>query len=142
MTGPHQSIICFFTATGQGAAAWIATSSDDTSRASRTSSGSLSMRMNMVGTHWLWVTRCRSMSSSAWAASKCSITTTVDPTRWKAMQKRSGAAWYSGAGDRYTLSAEAANRPTASMYTPSPVPSGASGRGTSTPLGCPVVPDE
>ena len=32
------------------------------------------------------------------SASKCSITTTVPPRRITAMQKRSGAAWYSGAG--------------------------------------------
>ena len=49
--------------------------------------------MNMVGTHWLWVTRWRSMSARASAGSKCSMTTTVAPTRWNAMQKRSGAAW-------------------------------------------------
>ncbi len=91
--------------------------------------------MNMVGTHWLWVTPYRSMSSSAWAASKCSITTTVAPTRWKAMQKRSGAAWYSGAGDRYTLSAVPPNRAVVSRNRGSVVPNGASGRATCTPLG-------
>ena len=96
----------------------------------------------MVGTHWLWVTRWRSMRARAWAASKCSMTTTVAPTRWKAMQNRSGAAWYSGAGDRYTASAVAPNSPAASMYRASAVPRGASGRGNCTPLGRPVVPDE
>ena len=34
------------------------------------------------------------------AASKRSITTHVPPNRWTAMLKRSGAAWYSGAGER------------------------------------------
>ena len=57
----------------------------------------------MVGTHWLCVTRYRSMSRSASSASKRSITTTVAPDRWQAdARRRSGAAWYSGAGDRYT----------------------------------------
>ena len=33
------------------------------------------------------------------------MTTAVPPSTWVAMLKRSGAAWYSGAGDRYTMSA-------------------------------------
>ena len=56
--------------------------------------------MNMVGTHWLCVTRWRSMRARASAASKCSMTTTVAPMRRKFMQNAIGAAWYSGAGDR------------------------------------------
>ena len=56
MTGPNHSIICFLTGAGHGAAAWITHSSDETSYLARTSSGSLSMRMNIVGTTWLWVT--------------------------------------------------------------------------------------
>ncbi len=51
------------------------------------------MRTNMVGTHWLWVTRCFSMSASASAASNCSITTTVAPMRRNAIVKPRGAAW-------------------------------------------------
>jgi hypothetical protein len=93
------------TATGQGAAAWTATWSDDRSCRWRTSAGSLSIRMNMVGTHWLCVTPKRSITLRASAGSKCSITTAVPPSRWTAMVKRSGAEWYSGAGERYTVSA-------------------------------------
>ena len=33
----------------------------------------------MVGTHWLWVTRSRSISARASAGSKRSMTTTVPP---------------------------------------------------------------
>ena len=55
--GPNHSIICSLTGTGHGAAAWMITSSDDTSAARRTSAGSLSSRENMVGTTWEWVTR-------------------------------------------------------------------------------------
>ena len=58
------------------------------------------MRTNIVGTHWLWVTWCFSMRARASAASKCSMTTMVEPRRRKFMQKASGAAWYSGAGER------------------------------------------
>ena len=56
--------------------------------------------MNIVGTHWLCVTRCARSARSASSGSKRSITTTVPPKRCTVMQKRSGAAWYSGAGDR------------------------------------------
>ena len=55
--GPNHSIICSLTGTGQGAAAWMITSSDDTSVAARTSSGSFSSRENIVGTICEWVTR-------------------------------------------------------------------------------------
>jgi hypothetical protein len=51
------------------------------------------MRTNIVGTHWLNVTRCRSISRRASSASKCSITMQVPPRRWTARLKRSGAAW-------------------------------------------------
>jgi hypothetical protein len=37
------------------------------------------MRVNIVGTHWLWVTRYASIERSASRASKVSITTTVAP---------------------------------------------------------------
>ena len=66
--------------------------------------------MNMVGTHWLCVTRYRSIARSASSGSNRSITTTVEPNRWKVRQYRSGAAWYSGAGDRYTDSSSGWNR--------------------------------
>ena len=39
------------------------------------------MRTNIVGTHCVCVTRCRSISASASAASKCSMITTVPPRR-------------------------------------------------------------
>lgn len=64
----------------------------DTSQRSRISLGSLSIRTNIVGTHWLCVTRCRSISASASAASNRSITITVPPTELIVPQKRSGAA--------------------------------------------------
>ena len=51
------------------------------------------MRTNIVGTHWLWVTRSRSISASASVGSKRSMTTTVPPTLWTAMATRKGAAW-------------------------------------------------
>jgi len=57
MMGPNQAIICSFTGTGHGAAAWTIISSDETSAAARTSSGSLSSRENIVGTTWECVTR-------------------------------------------------------------------------------------
>ena len=56
--------------------------------------------MNIVGTNWACVTRCRSISPSASSGFQCSMTTTVPPVRCVASEKRSGAAWYSGAVDR------------------------------------------
>jgi hypothetical protein len=58
MIGPHHSIICSLDGIGQGAAAWMAQRSDDTSYFRRTSSGSLRKRTNMVGTSWVCVTWC------------------------------------------------------------------------------------
>jgi hypothetical protein len=58
------------------------------------------MRTNIVGTHWLCVARCSSISASACSASNFLIATTVPPVAVMTMQKRSGAAWYIGAGDR------------------------------------------
>ncbi len=80
MTGPHHSIIARFTSTGQGAAAWTAIFMLLTSYFERTSAGSFSIRMNMVGTHWLWVTRYFSMAARAASGSNRSIMTTVPPT--------------------------------------------------------------
>ena len=51
MIGPHHSIMRNFTSTGHGAAAWIAHRCDDRSYFVRVSSGSFSMRTNIVGTH-------------------------------------------------------------------------------------------
>ena len=42
----------------------------------------------MVGTHWLCVTRSRSMRASAAAGSNRSITTTVPPTHCTARETR------------------------------------------------------
>jgi hypothetical protein len=61
------------------------------------------MRTNMVGTNCETVTRCRSMSCSAASASNFSIITTEPPSACTAVEKASGAAWYSGAGERYTV---------------------------------------
>ncbi len=63
MIGPHHSIMSAFTNPGQGAAAWIAISRDDRSWRFRAGSGSFSMRENIVGTSWLWVTPHFSISS-------------------------------------------------------------------------------
>ncbi len=93
MIGPHHSIMRRFTSIGQGAAAWIATRCEERSYFRLTASGSLSMRTNMVGTHWLWVTRCSRISCKAHSASKCSITTAVPPKRITVMQCTSGAEW-------------------------------------------------
>ena len=56
--------------------------------------------MNIVGTHWEWVARYFSMSCSEYSGSNFGITTTVPPWDWVSMTKRSGAAWYRGAGER------------------------------------------
>ena len=53
----HHSIIVRLTGIGHGAAAWMTHSSEDTSYRSRTSSGSLSRRTNIVGTTCVCVTR-------------------------------------------------------------------------------------
>ena len=58
------------------------------------------MRTNIVGTHWLCVTRYFSIAASASSASKRSITIAVPPMRFTKMQNCSGAEWYSGAGER------------------------------------------
>ena len=101
MIGPHQSIICSFTGTGHGAAAWIAISSDDRSYLLRSLGGSLSMRLNIVGTSWLCVTWYFSISAQVvlgievlhddhGAAHAGCVSDTA----------ACGAEWYSGAGDR------------------------------------------
>ncbi len=66
----------------------------------RTSSGSFSMRTNIVGTHWLWVAEYFSIACSALAGSNFSMMTNVPPIRWTGMEKAKGAAWYIGAGER------------------------------------------
>lgn len=80
------------TSAGQGAAAWTAACRLLTSYRSRVASGSLSMRTNIVGTHWLCVTRYFAMSARASSGSKRCIMITVPPTDIVTPQKRSGAA--------------------------------------------------
>ncbi len=58
----------------------------------------------MVGTSRVWVTRYFSTRVRNSTGSKCSATTAVPPTRCTAMVNQRGAAWYSGAGDRNTMS--------------------------------------
>jgi hypothetical protein len=53
----------------------------------------LSIRTNIVGTHWLCVARYRWMCSSAVRASNWRAITTVPPSEWMNMENRSGAAW-------------------------------------------------
>ena len=100
MIGPHHSIICSFTGTGQGAAAWTIVSSDDRSYFVRTSSGSFSIRLNIVGTSWLWVTWYCSTSARYCSGSKRSMMITVPPMRSVSPTAACGAEWYSGAGER------------------------------------------
>ena len=64
---------------GHGAAAWIATLWLDRSYGPRAASGSDSRRWNIVGTHWLCVTRYCSMNRSAGCAPNFSMITTVAP---------------------------------------------------------------
>ena len=142
MIGPHHSIICCFTGTGQGAAAWMATRRDDRSCARRCASGSLSMRTNIVGTTCVCVMRCSGTRRRNSAASKCSITTTVPPRRITAIAKRSGAAWYSGPGDRYTVPGPMLNGPMHTLSSELTKAMSVDSGGTYTPLGRPVVPDE
>jgi hypothetical protein len=77
---------------GQGAAAWMAHFSDDTSYLSRTWSGSFRKRTNMVGTSWVCVILYLPTSFRNSSASKCSMITEVPPSRMTLMLKRSGAA--------------------------------------------------
>ena len=102
MIGPHQSSIASLTGTGQGPAPWMAKVCDDRSWARRSASSSRSRRTNIVGTHWLWVTRYRSMAANAAPGSKRSMTTVVAPIRPICTRNVRGAEWYSGAVDRYT----------------------------------------
>src|SRR5690606_23978541 len=118
-------------------------SSDDTSYLTRTSSGSLSIRTNIVGTTWVWVAPNFSIAARYSSASKFGMTTSVPPSDWVATQKRNGAAWYSGAGDRYTLVSSTPNSSCISIVTPvTRSSSGLASNAGSTPFGRPVVPDE
>src|ERR1700722_12354882 len=120
----------------------MTTSSDDRSAAARTSSGSLSIRLNMVGTTCECVTPYRPTSSRYSAGSKCSITTAVDFIRRAMATLTCGAVWYSGAGDRYTMPSRSRHNPEIPS-TPMLVSEGwRSNMGRRMPLGRPVVPDE
>ena len=83
-----------------GAPACSANRSDERSAVARAASGRRSRRTNIVGTICVAVTPRSAITSSACSASKRSMTTTAAPSCWNARQKRSGAAWYSGAGER------------------------------------------
>ena len=80
-----------FTSWGHGAAACITKRSDDKSYFRRTSSGSFSSRMNMVGTMNMVSRRSRSISSSNATGSKRGISTIVSPTRPARMANALGA---------------------------------------------------
>ncbi len=81
MIGPNQSIILRFVSTEHGAAACSTTFRDDRSYLLRTSSGSLSMRTNIVGTNCACVTWYFPINASDCSGSKCSIVITVPPSR-------------------------------------------------------------
>ncbi len=51
------------------------------------------MRTNIVGTTCVWVTLWVATAARNASGSNFSITTTVAPLTWLAMQKRRGAAW-------------------------------------------------
>ena len=99
------------------------------------------MRASIVGTSCTIVTRWAATAASTSSASKCVSTTTSPPMRNVPSDQPSGAAWYSGAGDRYTVSAP---RPQCARNGASgfAVPATAPESGRRTPLGRPVVPDE
>ena len=86
MIGPSQSIICRFTSTGQGAAAWITSFSVERSWAVRSASGNFSRRMNMVGTTCVIMIWYFSIAARKPAGSNFSITTTVPPMRCTAVE--------------------------------------------------------
>src|SRR5580704_6980488 len=100
MIGPHHSIICCLIGTGQGAAAWNTWVSEEVSYLARTSGGNFSIRTKWVGTHCAVVTLKSWMQRRASSGSKRSISTTVPPIDCTAIDQPSGAAWYSGAGER------------------------------------------
>ena len=97
--------------------------------------------MNIVGTHWLWVTRYCSTNRSASPASKRSMTTAVPPSAWVVVVKASGAEWYSGAGDRYTVSPSKPKSIVRRRDMPSGSSTVTSSSGRLMPLGRPVVPE-
>ena len=95
----------------------------------------------MVGTHWLWVTEYFSRARRASSASKRSSMTTVPPSDWTAVLKPTGAEWYMGAVDRYTVSASARNRPLSVTPMARPFETGRPESGRAIPFGRPVVPE-
>src|SRR5262245_29066155 len=103
MIGPTHSIIASFTGIGHGAAAWTMFSRLDRSYLARVSSGSLSIRLNIVGTTWVWVMPNRSTHARNPSGSNRSIMIVVAPRRSAAAIEASGAEWYVGAGDRYVI---------------------------------------
>jgi hypothetical protein len=142
-TGPHHSSIRRLTSCGHGAAPWIIARRDETSYRARTSSGSASSRLNWVGTMWLYVTRCRSMSRSISSASNRSMSTAVCPSWIASVAKFSTAVWYSGEQHRCTWSSNGLMPKMPKNQVPAA--GGSSGSapvsGRRTPFGRPVVPD-
>ena len=118
-------------------------SSDETSYLVRVSSGSFSMRTNIVGTTWLWVMSYWSTSGRYSSASKCSIATMrgadaacrhAEPQRGGVVERR---------GERYALGVvhpeqqlQACRRRRCALL------ERLVREGRETPLGSPVVPDE
>ncbi len=86
-------MIASLTGTGHGAAAWMIVSRLDVSYRSRTSSGSLRIRLNIVGTTWLWVIRNRSTHARNSSGSKRSMMIAVDPRRREHATDACGAEW-------------------------------------------------
>ena len=95
-----------------------------------------------VGTSCTWVTLWRSMAASRSSGSKCSITTAVPPRRCVPIVQPAGAAWYSGAGERYTVSRVKPKSPPSSRVRNDTAPRSVSTSGGRMPLGWPVVPEE
>jgi hypothetical protein len=62
--------------------------------------------------------------------------------RWISIDHEIGAAWYSGAGERYTLPSTKPHHSKNRVSGSGPSPIGANVNGRTMPLGRPVVPDE
>jgi hypothetical protein len=81
------------TSTGHGAAACTTVLRLEVSYDVRTSSGSFSIRTNIVGTTWVSVTRYSWTARRKLSGSKRCISTTVPPSACTTPVNRSGAAW-------------------------------------------------
>ncbi len=144
MTGPSHSIMRRLISAGHGAALWITDRSELVSYPRRTSVGRASSRRNWVGTVWVWVTRCRSMSRSDSSGSQWSMSTTGWPSWIEIVAKLSTAVWYSGEPHRCTWlsNGASANRPKNQAAIIPPISSGSAPvSARRTPLGRPEVPE-